>query len=45
MNWAKGRATRGRGTSFKGALNYVLHDKGAATRERVGRIDLMPGVR
>ena len=40
MNWAKGRATKGRGTSFKGALVYVLHDKGAQTSERVGFIDL-----
>jgi hypothetical protein len=41
MNWAKGRAPRGRGTSFKGALVYVLHDKGAATSKRGGRIDLV----
>jgi hypothetical protein len=40
MNWAKGRRTRGRGTSFKGALQYVLHDKGADTAERVGFIEL-----
>lgn len=40
MNWAKGRATKGRGTSFKGALTYVLHDKGASTDERVGFIEL-----
>jgi hypothetical protein len=40
MNWAKGRRTRGRGTSFKGALQYVLHDKGADTDERVGFIEL-----
>ncbi len=40
MNWAKGRRTRGRGTSFKGALQYVLHDKGADTTERVGFIEL-----
>jgi hypothetical protein len=40
MNWAKGRATKGRGTSFKGALVYVLHDKGAQTSERVGFVDL-----
>jgi hypothetical protein len=40
MNWAKGRGTRGRGTSFKGALQYVLHDKGAATSSRVGFIDI-----
>ena len=40
MNWAKGRATKGRGTSFKGALVYVLHDKGAQTVERVGFVEL-----
>jgi Relaxase/Mobilisation nuclease domain len=40
MNWAKGRATKGRGTSFKGALVYVLHDKDAQTSERVGFVDL-----
>ena len=40
MNWAKGRRTRGRGASFKGALQYVLHDKGADTAERVGFIEL-----
>jgi hypothetical protein len=40
MNWAKGRATRGRGTSFKGALRYVLHDQGASTADRVGLIAL-----
>jgi hypothetical protein len=40
MNWAKGRATKGRGTSFKGVLVYVLHDKDAQTSERVGFIDL-----
>ena len=40
MNWAKGRATRGRGTSFKGALQYALHDKGAKTADRVGRVAL-----
>lgn len=39
MNWAKGRATKGRGTSFKGALTYVLHDKGASTNERVGSVE------
>jgi hypothetical protein len=41
MNWAKGRSTRGRGTSFKGALTYVLHDKAAASAERVGFIELV----
>ncbi|WGJ13875.1 relaxase/mobilization nuclease domain-containing protein [Methylocapsa sp. D3K7] len=40
MNWAKGRNTRGRGTSFKGALVYVLHDKDAQTSERVGFVEL-----
>lgn len=40
MNWAKGRATKGRGSSFKGALKYVLHDKDAATTERVGVVEL-----
>ena len=27
MNFNKGAKTRGRGTSFKGALIYYLHDK------------------
>jgi hypothetical protein len=40
MNWAKGRKTRGRGTSFKGALTYALHDKDAATADRVGFVEL-----
>jgi Relaxase/Mobilisation nuclease domain len=40
MNWAKGRKTRGRGTSFKGALVYALHDKDAATKDRVGFVEL-----
>lgn len=40
MNWAKGRATKGRGSSFKGALQYVLHDKDANTAERVGFVEL-----
>jgi hypothetical protein len=40
MNWAKGRKTRGRGTSFKGALIYALHDKDAVTKERVGFVEL-----
>ena len=40
MNWAKGRKTRGRGTSFKGALVYALHDKDALTKERVGFVEL-----
>ena len=37
---AKGRATKGRGTSFKGALVYVLHDKDAQTSERVGFVEM-----
>lgn len=41
MNWAKGRKTRGRGTSFKGALAYALHDKDAATKDRVGFVELV----
>jgi Relaxase/Mobilisation nuclease domain len=40
MNWAKGRSTKGRGTSFKGALVYVLHDKDAQTSERVGFVEI-----
>jgi len=40
MNWAKGRNTKGRGTSFKGALVYVLHDKDSQTSERVGFVEL-----
>lgn len=40
MNWAKGRKTRGRGTSFKGALVYALHDKDATTKDRVGFTEL-----
>lgn len=37
MNWSKGAKTHGRGTSFKGALDYYLHDKGTKqTAERVG---------
>ncbi len=40
MNWAKGRKTRGRGTSFKGALVYALHDKDAVTKNRVGFVEL-----
>jgi hypothetical protein len=40
MNWAKGRKTRGRGTSFKGALVYALHDKAAVTKDRVGFVEL-----
>jgi len=40
MNWAKVEPPRGAGPSFKGALVYVLHDKGAQTSERVGFVDL-----
>jgi hypothetical protein len=40
MNWAKGRSTKGRGSSFKGALVYVLHDKDAQTSERVGFMEM-----
>jgi hypothetical protein len=40
MNWAKGRATKGRGTSFQRALVYVLHDKDAQTSERVGFVEM-----
>ena len=37
MNWNKGARTKGRGSSFKGALNYYLHDKDKAkTSNRVG---------
>ena len=36
MNFNKGAKTRGRGTSFKGALTYYLHDKNTLeTSERV----------
>lgn len=42
MNWNKGAKTKGRGTSFKGALLYYLHDKGRAeTTERVGFVELV----
>jgi hypothetical protein len=37
VNWSKGAKTHGRGTSFKGALDYYLHDKGTKqTADRVG---------
>lgn len=37
MNFNKGDKTHGRGTSFKGALTYYLHDKSTTqTAERVG---------
>ena len=42
MNWNKGAKTKGRGTSFKGALLYYLHDKErATTAERVGFVELI----
>jgi Relaxase/Mobilisation nuclease domain len=42
MNWNKGAKTKGRGTSFKGALKYYLHDKDQAlTSERVGFVELV----
>ena len=42
MNWNKGAKTKGRGTSFKGALLYYLHDKErATTSERVGFVELL----
>ncbi len=42
MNWNKGAKTKGRGSSFKGALLYYLHDKErATTAERVGFVELV----
>ena len=42
MNWNKGAKTKGRGTSFKGALKYYLHDKEkAVTSHRVGFVELV----
>jgi hypothetical protein len=42
MNWSKGAKTRGRGTSFKGALDYYLHDKDTMeTAERVGFVHML----
>ena len=42
MNFNKGARTKGRGTSFKGALAYYLHDKGRAdSAERVGFVELL----
>ena len=41
MNFAKGKRTKGRGSSFKGALLYYLHDKEADTAERVGAVELL----
>ena len=41
MNFNKGAKTRGRGTSFKGALTYYLHDKNTLeTAERVSFVDM-----
>jgi len=40
VNWSKGRGTKGRGTSFKGALLYVLHDPDASSSNRVGLVEL-----
>lgn len=41
MNFAKGKRTKGRGTSFRGALLYYLHDKGATTSKRVGFVEMV----
>src|ERR1700720_4407427 len=42
MNFNKGARTKGRGTSFKGALTYYLHDKGSlAFSTRVGDVELI----
>src|SRR3954452_10423084 len=42
MNWNKGARTKGRGTSFRGALKYYLHDKDKAiTTQRVGFVELL----
>ena len=41
MNFTKGAKTRGRGTSFKGALTYYLHDKKTLeTAERVSFVEM-----
>jgi hypothetical protein len=41
MNFNKGAKTRGRGTSFKGALTYYLHDKDTPdTAERVSFVEM-----
>lgn len=41
MNFTKGAKTRGRGTSFKGALTYYLHDKDTLdTAERVSFVEM-----
>ena len=42
MRWSKGEKTRGRGKSFKGALDYYLHDKGTMeTAQRVGFVHML----
>lgn len=41
MNFSKGKRTKGRGSSFRGALRYYLHDQEADTADRVGRIELL----
>ena len=42
MNFNKGDKTKGRGTSFKGALLYYLRDKDQAdTAERVGFVEML----
>ena len=42
MRWSKGEKTRGRGKSFKGALDYYLHDKGTMeTAHRVGFVHML----
>jgi hypothetical protein len=41
MNFTKGAKTRRRGTSFKGALTYYLHDKNTLeTAERVSFVEI-----
>ena len=42
MRWSKGEKTRGRGKSFRGALDYYLHDKGTMeTAQRVGFVHML----
>jgi hypothetical protein len=42
MNFNKGAKTKGRGTSFKGALTYYLHDKDTLeTAHRVGFVEIL----
>ena len=42
MNFNKGAKTKGRGTSFKGALTYYLHDKDTLeTAHRVGFVEML----